>query len=80
MDDDGYINFLEKKYNEPFSIEDFEYYDFILGDKEKFLLKMHNKEYLKNIKNLKEKISNDNDNKLYVDYNNSLVRIVKLIK
>ena len=80
IDDDGYVNFLEKKYKEPFSIEDFEFYDFSLTEKEKFLIKMHNREYLKNIKILKENLSENINNKLYVDYENSLIRIVKLIK
>ena len=56
MDDEQYISFLEKKFKEPFSVEDFKYYDFVLSDKEKFLIKMHNKEFLKNVKTLNELI------------------------
>ena len=37
---------LQKKIiKEPLSIEDFEYHDFILDEKEAFLLKMRNKEF-----------------------------------
>ena len=80
MDDDGYINYLEKLHKEPFSIGDFKYYDFELTDKEKFLIKMHNREFLKNVKLLKQKLSEYKDIILYIDYEIGLIRVVKLNK
>lgn len=78
MDDEQYISFLEKKFKEPFSVEDFKYYDFNLTDKERFLIKMHNKEYLTNVKKLRECLSEKIGVKVYVDYNIGNVRVVKL--
>lgn len=68
MDDENYITLLEKTFGEPFSVEDFKYYDFKLTEKERFLIKMHNKEYLNNIKDLKNKLKIMGV-KVYVDYN-----------
>lgn len=77
MDDENYIAYLEKRFNDIFSIEDFKYYDFELSDKEKFLLKMHNRDFLLNVKSLKRIISKDGI-KVYVDFENGIVRVVKL--
>ena len=77
MDDENYIAYLEKRFNDIFSIEDFKYYDFELSDKEKFLLKMHNRDFLLNVKSLKRVISKDGI-KVYVDFENGIVRVVKL--
>lgn len=68
MDDENYITLLEKTFGEPFSVEDFKYYDFELTEKEKFLIKMHNKEYLNNIKDLKNKLKIMGV-KVYTDFN-----------
>lgn len=78
MDDEQFIIFLENTFNESFSIEDFKYYDFDLTEKEKFLIRMHNKEYLQNIKNLKESLNEKIGAKIYVDYDSGKLRIVKL--
>lgn len=78
MDDEQYISFLEKKFKEPFSVEDFKYYDFVLSDKEKFLIKMHNKEFLKNVKTLRESLKDKIGIKVYIDYNVGNIRVVKL--
>lgn len=67
MDDENYISFLEKTFGEPFSVEDFKYYDFDLTDKERFLITMYNKEYLTNIKNLKNQLKIVGV-KVYVDF------------
>lgn len=77
MDDENYIAYLEKRFNDIFSIEDFKYYDFELSDKEKFLLKMHNRDFLLNVKSLKRVITKDGI-KVYVDFENGIVRVVKL--
>ena len=68
MDDENYIAYLEKKFGEHFSVEDFEYYDFPLTDKEKFLIKMYNKDFLLNFKNLKKHLKIEGV-KVYIDYN-----------
>ena len=68
MDDENYITLLEKTFGEPFSVEDFKYYDFELTEKERFLIKMHNKEYLNNIKDLKNKLKIMGV-KVYTDFN-----------
>ena len=68
MDDENYIAYLEKKFGEPFSVEDFEYYEFPLTDKEKFLIKMYNKDFLLNFKNLKKHLKIEGV-KVYIDYN-----------
>lgn len=78
MDDEQYISYLEKTFKEPFSVEDFKYYDFVLTDKEKFLVTMYNKEFLKNVKTLKENLKNRIGVKVYVDYNVGNIRVVKL--
>lgn len=77
MDDENYIAYLEKKFKDIFSVEDFKYYDFELSDKEKFLLKIHNRDFLLNIKNLKKLISKDGL-KVYIDFECGIVRVVKL--
>ena len=80
MYDEGIIDSLEHLYKEPLSIEDFKYFDFELNDKEKFLLKMYNREYLKNIKNLKIRFINKREIVLYINHEEGLIRIVKLNK
>lgn len=79
MDDENYIAYLEKKFNEVFSIEDFKYYDFELDEKEKFLLKMYNKDFLSNIKNLRKNIVKDGI-KVYIYHEQGVIRVVKLNK
>lgn len=78
MDDESFVTCLENFYGEKLSIDDFKYYDFELTDKEKFLVKMHNSDFLDNIKLLKEKIKKCHGAKIYVDYEQGLIRIVKL--
>lgn len=78
LDDEKYIELLEKIFKEPLSIEDFEYYDFILDEKEKFLLKMRNKKITDKIKILKNRFLGKSGIKVIVDYDNGLIRIVKL--
>ena len=68
MDDENYIAFLEKKFGEPFSVEDFKYYDFPLTEKEKFLIKMNNKDFLMNIKRLRNHLKKEGV-KVYTDFN-----------
>lgn len=80
MDDEFYVKFLEQKFDELFSIEDFKYYEFNLSEKESFLIRMHNKEYLKNVKKLKDTFSKVIGVKIYVNYKEGKILIVKLNK
>ena len=78
LDDEGYIETLEKIMKEPLSIEDFEYYDYTLDEKEIFLLKMRNKKFSDKLKTIRNRFIGKNGVKLLVDYDNGLVRVVKL--
>lgn len=78
IDDDKIVTLIEKKLNTVLSIEDFEYYDFELSDKEKFLIKMRNKEIGNSINELKSKLNEYDGAKLLIDYNEGILRIVKV--
>ncbi len=78
LDDEGYIETLEKIIKEPLSIEDFEYHDFILDEKEAFLLKMRNKNFTDKLKTIKNRFICKHGVKLIVEHDNGLVRVVKL--
>ena len=78
LDDEKYIESLEKTFKEPLSIEDFEYFDIPLDEKETFLLKMRNNKINDKIKTLKNRLFGKQGVKLIVDYDNGLIRIVKL--
>lgn len=78
IDDDNIPYTLGKKNNTVYGIDDFVYYTFDLSKKEKFLLTMHNKEFLKNIKELNEKILNENYI-LDIDFNNGEINIIKYL-
>lgn len=78
IDDDCYVQFLNKTYNEIYSIDDFEYYEFNMTDKERFLIKMYNSEYLSNVKKLKELFKDENKVKIIVDHNDGRLFLIKL--
>lgn len=78
IDDECYVSFLNKKNNTIYSIDDFVYFDFNLEKKEQFLIKMYNKEYLKNVISLKNALKNINEIKIYVDHDNGILRVIKL--
>lgn len=78
IDDECYVDFLNKKLNNIYSVDDFEYYDFDLSDKERFLIKMYNSEYLKNVKALQSKINNFIGVKVIIDHDFGRLIVVKL--
>lgn len=78
LDDEQYIESLEKKLKEPLSIEDFEYYDFVLDEKESFLLKMRNKKMTDKLKTIKNRFFGKVGVKLIIGFDEGLIRVVKL--
>lgn len=80
IDDDMFVYETNKEFGEIFSVDDFEYFDFDLTDKEKFLLKMRNKEFLSFVTLLKKYLSDRKGVKVYVYHDDGIVRIVKLKK
>ena len=78
--DDSFIAYLKNQYNTLYSKDDFEYMTFELNEKERFLLKMHNKEFCLNFTILKQKLSKNDKAKLYVEHDNGRVFVVRLIE
>ena len=78
IDDDMFVHEVNRAFNNKYSIDDFEYYDFGLSEKEKFLVQMHNSEFLKNVKVLKEELKEQMGVKIYVYHDDGIIRIVKL--
>lgn len=78
LDDNGYIIQLKNQYNEVFSIDDFEYYQFHLSDEEKFFLKMKGKKMSQSINNLLEKLSFNNKIKVDIDRENGTLCVIKI--
>ena len=79
LDDDGFILFLNTRYNERFSIDDFECCTLKKKKKEKFLITMHNKEYLENVKTLIRQLESNDKVKVNVDYNKGVIQVIKLL-
>jgi hypothetical protein len=80
MEDDYFVDKLNKLDNTKYSIDDFEYASFPLSDKEKYLIKMWNGEYMENIKELKEKIKDDPYCSVYINHEGGFLMFVRLIK
>lgn len=78
LEEEGYINELNHLYNDIISIEDVEYYDIDLTEKESFLIRMYNNEFGKNIEQLQEKVKERKDLILKVDRTNGKIRLIKL--
>lgn len=79
LDEEGFIPFLNNKYKERFSIDDFECGVFDLTEKEKFLISMHNKEYLQNVSSLCKKLDSYDKVKIHIDYDKGIVQVIKLL-
>lgn len=77
IDDDCVPSYLSKKNKTVYGIDDFEYYVLDLDKKEKFLLSMHNKEFLGRIVSLKKKLEGK-DCVVEVDYEKQEVCVIKL--
>lgn len=78
IEEDYFIYILNKMDNANYSIDDFSYAMFELNEKEKFLLKMWNKKYLENIKQLEKDIEYEPHAKVYVNHEYGSVIIIKL--
>ena len=78
LDDEGFIIFVENMTKKKYDIDDFECCSFELSDREKFLITMHNKEYLKNIKLLISKLENIIGVKVHIDYVKGMIQVIKL--
>lgn len=78
IDDDSFVSYLRNKYKKCFSIDDFEYQEIILNDKEKLLGKMHIKKYDLNFVILKQKLSKKDTYCLYVDEEKGKVYVIRL--
>lgn len=78
IEDDHFVEKLNKMDKTKYSIDDFVYAFFDLNDKEKFLLQQWNGEYMKNIKELKSKLENKEKCMVYVNHEYGMIVIVKL--
>lgn len=78
--DDSFVEYLNNQHKTVYSKDDFEYMTFDLTDKEKFLLKMRNKEYNLNIIILKQKLSKNDKIKVYVENDNGRIIVIRLIE
>lgn len=78
IDEDDYIRQLEIYDKIKYSINDFECHYLSLTNKEKFLIKMHNKNFLKNIKTLIYYFRLEPRVKIIIDYYTGEVVIIKL--
>lgn len=78
LEDEGFITCVENMTNKKYDIDDFEGCSFELTDKEKFLVTMHNKEYLKNVKELITKLEDLIGVKVFVEYTKGMVQVFKL--
>lgn len=76
--DEFFIEKLLVKYNEVFSIDDIEYYDFPLNEKEKGLMTFYNKEFNTCIESLYDKLQGLSEVKVYLNREIGLFRVVKL--
>lgn len=80
LDDAGYIAIMNSITKENTSIEDIEYCNIDLSEKEQFLVKMYNKSYTENINNLKKLLSDREDIVVKVDREKGNIRVIKLKK
>lgn len=78
IEEDGFIAYIENMTKKRYDIDDFEGCSFELSDKEKFLITIHNKEYLKNVKELMAKVEDIIGVKVYVEYTKGMVQLIKL--
>ncbi len=80
IEDDGFVYFVNHYLNQRLTIDDFEVMYFDLTDKEKFLLKMRNKEFKQNFLILKQKLTKHETTRLYVEHDKGKAYIVRVKK
>lgn len=76
LDEEYRIHDLQLKLNEKFSIYDFEYYELNLEKKDQFRIKMHNKEFINEIKLIQSRLKNNA--LLDIDFDNGSVKVIRL--
>lgn len=77
IEDDFFVGRMNMKYKNKYSIDDFVFYEFDLSDKEKFLLKMHNSDFMRCVKKLKKKLDDCEELRVYFSHNDGYIRVVK---
>lgn len=78
LEEEGFIAYVENMTKKRYDIDDFEGCSFELSEKEKFLITMHNKEYLKNVKELMIKVEDLIGVKVCIEYTKGMVQVIKL--
>ncbi len=78
IDEEYFVRDLEILTGEKYSINDFKYYNLELTDKEKFLIRMHNKNFLSTIYKLQKKFLNEPKLRFFIKFDEGSVLIVKL--
>ena len=78
IDDDMIPHLWGKQNNTVYGIDDFIYAELELTSKESFLLKMHNKDFLRRVSNLKKKFEGEMVI-VDVDFNEGKINIIRLI-
>ena len=77
IDDDMIPSYFSKKNKDIYGIDDFVYFPIPLDKKEKFLLSVHNKDFMSNIKGLKSQLDGK-DCVVDIDHKNSEINVIKL--
>lgn len=80
IDDDSFPLYLRNQYKEVYSIDDFEYLNFNLSEKEKKSLKKNDSIMQLNLTIFKQKLSKDDTIRLYVDKEKCEIYVVRLKK
>lgn len=78
LDDSGYIIQLKNEYNEVFSIDDFECYQFKLTDEEKMFLRLNGKNMVRSVNELVDKLKWCDKVKIDIDKENGTIYVAKI--
>lgn len=78
LDDSGYIIQLKNEYNEVFSIDDFECYQFKLTDEEKMFLRLNGKNMVRSVNELVDKLKWCDKVKIDIDKENGTICVAKI--
>ena len=78
IDEDYFVDRLNKLDDTIYSIDDFTYAMYPLTDKERLLIRMWNNDYTQSIKDLQQKLSSQPRVKVYVNRQDGLLSLIKL--
>ena len=78
--DEMFIEHLKNKYDEVFSVDEIEYYDFPLDDTERMNLKIWSKEFNDEVVRLTKFVASIDEARLHVERDGGLIRVFKLSK